>query len=150
MALFHFLERSRAVDQLKHDVRSLAASPWGGAPSSATVVCLRHSPAVKVARVLTQLFSQLPDARIERVELDARSGCSDFIGTVTVHADGLARTFEFVWDCRWKAAKEGWFDHWGEPDQMRAAREFDWQCFSTWVERIGLRDTRAPRISRSA
>jgi hypothetical protein len=150
MALFHYLERSRAADQLKRDVRALATSPWGGAPTTTTLVCVRHSPAVKVARVLTQLFAELPEARIERVELDARSGCSDFIGTVTVHADGSARVFDFVWDCRWKAAKEGWFDHWGEPDQIRAAREFDWQCFSTWVESTGIRRTPAPRISRSA
>ena len=150
MALFHYLERSRAAEQLKRAVRALAASPWGGTPSSETLVCVRHSPAVKVARVLTQLFAELPDAHIERVEVDARSGCSDFIGTVTVHADGSARVFEFVWDCRWKAAKEGWFDHWGEPDQIRAAREFDWQCFSTWVESTVIRHTPGPRITRSA
>jgi hypothetical protein len=151
MALSQYLERSRAAEQLKREVRALAALPWGGAQSGATLVCVRHSPAVKVARVLTQLFAELPDARIERIELDARSGCSDFIGTVTVHGEeGSARVFEFVWDCRWRAAEEGWFDHWGEPDQIRAAREFDWRCFSSWVECTGIRSKPTPRIARSA
>lgn len=148
MPLSEYLERSRAAEQLKRDVRALAAMPWGGVPASATVVCVRYAPAVKVVRVLTQLFSQLPDCPIEKIELDARSGCSDFSGTVTVHAEGSARVFEFVWDCRWRAAEEGWLDHWGEPDQMRAAREFGWRCFATWAERTGQPAARGPRIAQ--
>jgi hypothetical protein len=42
------------------------------------------------------------------------------------------RTFAFVWDCAWRAAQEGWVDKRGNPDQVRAAREFGWQCFSVW------------------
>jgi hypothetical protein len=150
MALFDYLERSRATDLLKEEVRALAAVHWGGAPNGAAIVCRRHAPAVKVARVLTQLFAQLPDTPIERVEVDARSGCSDFIGTITVHTGQDARVFDFVWDCRWRAAEEGWFDHWGEPDQMRAAREFGWRCFASWVESTGERKNPAPRIARTA
>lgn len=150
MPLSDFLERSRATEQLKRDVRALAAMPWGGAQSTATLVLTRHAPAVKVARVLTQLFSEMPDAPIERIELDARSGCSDFTGTLTIHCQGASRVFEFVWDCRWRAAEEGWIDHWGEPDQIRAAQEFGWRCFSTWVERTGQQIRHAPRIAQRA
>lgn len=150
MPLTDLLERSRAVEQLKHDVRALAAMPWGGAPNTATLAMTRHAPAVKVIRVLTQLFHELPDAPIERVELDARSGCSDFSGTVTAHYGGASRVFEFVWDCRWRAAEEGWVDHWGEPDQIRAAREFGWRCFATWEERTGHPLRHGPRIAQRA
>jgi hypothetical protein len=150
MALSEYLERSRAAEALKHDVRALAAMPWGGAPNTATLVMMRHAPAVKVVRVLTQLLSELPDSRIDRVEIDARSGCSDFSGTVTAHVDGTTRVFEFTWDCRWRAAEEGWVDHWGEPDQIRAAREFGWRCFAKWAERTGQSVRTGPRIALHA
>ena len=40
--------------------------------------------------------------------------------------------YEFVWDCRWRAEQEGWTDCFGFPDQIRAAREYDWRCFERW------------------
>ena len=135
MSLLPLLDRSAATDQLKLAMRTLVAQPWGNAHSGDVIVCRRGIPAVKVERVLTQLLSELPDARIERIEIDARSGCSDFGGALTVHADGAVRVFDFVWDCRWRASEEGWRDHWGEPDQIRAAREFGWRCFAIWSER---------------
>jgi hypothetical protein len=141
MSLIPLLDRSAATDQLKLAVRTLAAQPWGNAPSSDAIVCRRGMPAVKVERVLTQLFHALPAARIERIEIDARSGCSDFGGQLTVHCDDGVRVFEFVWDCRWRAAEEGWTDHWGEPDQIRAAREFGWRCFAVWAERAPVSHT---------
>ena len=147
MPLADYLARSRASEQLKHDVRALAAVHWGGIPNTATITSVRYAPAVKVVRVLTQLFSELPDCPIERIEVDARSGCSDYVGTVTVHVGDTARVFDFAWDCRWRAAEAGWVDHWGEPDQVRAAREFDWRCFATWAERTGQPARRGPRIS---
>lgn len=135
MSLLPLLDRCAASEQLKLAMRSLVAQPWGNAQSCDTLVCRRGMPAVKVERVLTQLLTELPSARITRVEIDARSGCSDFSGQLTVHTDDSARVFDFVWDCRWRAAHEGWTDHWGEPDQIRAAREFGWRCFSVWSER---------------
>jgi hypothetical protein len=150
MPLSEYLARSRAAEQLKRDVQALAAMPWGGVRNSATVACLRHAPAVKVVRVLTQLFSELPDTLIHSVEVDARSGCSDYIGTVTAHCEDSSRVFEFVWDCRWRAAEEGWTDHWGEPDQIRAAREFGWRCFERWVERTGETVRQHPRVLKRA
>lgn len=156
MSLLPLLERSGASDQLKLAIRALAAQPWGNAQSCETIVCHRGMPAVKVARVFTQLFTELPDTPIHRVELNASSGCSDFGGQLTLHTDDGIRVFDFVWDCRWRAAEEGWTDHWGEPDQIRAAREFGWLCFSVWSERtaaeLGVRPSAdAPNgISRVA
>ena len=139
MSLIPLLDRSAAADQLKLAMRTLVAQPWGNAQSCDALVCRRGMPAVKVERVLTQLLSELPDARIERIEIDARSGCSDFSGHLTIHAGNTTRVFDFVWDCRWRAAEEGWTDHWGEPDQIRAAREFGWRCFAVWSERPAVR-----------
>ena len=136
MSLTPLLDRSAATDQLKLAMRTLVAQPWGNAQSCESLVCRRGMPSVKVERVLTQLLSELPDAPITRVEIDARSGCSDFSGHLTVHIGDAVRVFDFVWDCRWRAAEEGWTDHWGEPDQMRAAREFGWRCFAVWAERM--------------
>jgi hypothetical protein len=141
MSLLPLLDRSAASEQLKLAMRALVAQPWGNAPSCESLVCRRGIPAVKVERVLTQLLHELPDVRIERIEIDARSGCSDFSGELTVFADDAVRVFDFVWDCRWRAAEEGWTDHWGEPDQIRAAREFGWRCFAVWSERAMLSHT---------
>ena len=138
MSLISLLDRSAASSQLKLAIRTLAAQPWGNAQSCDALVCRRGMPAVKVERVLTQLLTELPDARIQRIEIDARSGCSDFGGHLTVHTDDAVRVFDFVWDCRWRAAEEGWTDHWGEPDQIRAAREFGWRCFAVWTERPAM------------
>jgi hypothetical protein len=137
MPLIAELDRSPCADALKGEIRSLLAQPFGNARSGSALLCTRSMPVVKVERVLTMLLTQLRDAPIERIEIDARSGCSDFSGHVAVTVAGTTRVFEFVWDCRWRAAEEGWLDHWGEPDQIRAAREFGWRCFAKWVERAG-------------
>jgi hypothetical protein len=49
-----------------------------------------------------------------------------------VVAAGQALKFDFVWDCQWRAVQQGWTDHFGLPDQIRAAREFGWRCFQHW------------------
>ena len=49
-------------------------------------------------------------------------------------ADG-ERRWEFVWDCRWRAEREELLTPWGYPDQVRAAREWGWDCFERWEER---------------
>lgn len=129
MELLAFLEQSRATDAFKADVRAfLVHQP---APRVATV---RLAPRVKVARVLTQLLAAEPDLVVERVRVDAVSGCSDFRGTLTVEAEGEVRVFDFAWCCQWRADAEGWRDAFGFPDQIRAAREFDWRCFEAWRE----------------
>ena len=96
------------------------------------IVIDRPVPRVKVLRLLAQLVHAAPALRIERVRIDARAGCSDFRGRVVAHADGRAHGWDFVWDCRWRAEEEGLLTPWGNPDQQRAAREWDWACFERW------------------
>jgi hypothetical protein len=100
-------------------------------------------PPVKVRRVLTHMLSAERHLPIERVSLRGRAGCSDFIGTVRVQTAAETLVYEFVWDCRWRAEQEGWTDCFGLPDQIRAAREYDWRCFARWdavgVERLQSR-----------
>jgi hypothetical protein len=94
-----------------------------------------HAPRVKILRTLAQLLHAEPTLRVERVRILGASGCCDFRGTLVATADGAEHTFDFVWDCRWKANEVGYFDRWGSADQARAAREFGWRCFSVWVRR---------------
>lgn len=92
-------------------------------------------PHVKVRRLLTQLLTQEPALQIEGVVIRGYSGCSDFVGSVDVQTTSGPATFDFVWDCRWRAQSEGFVDYFGFPDQQRAAHEFDWQCFRQWERR---------------
>ncbi|MGH7719781.1 MAG: hypothetical protein ACREON_13180, partial [Gemmatimonadaceae bacterium] len=85
-------------------------------------------------RLLTHLLASEADLVIDAVRITARSGCSNFVGTIEVETPDGVRAFDFVWDCRWRAEQEGWTDCFGFPDQIRAAGEFDWQCFSVWQE----------------
>jgi hypothetical protein len=123
------IDASGATPEFKHDLLAYADHH-----RVERIQVESHSPRVKVLRVLTQLLSELPDAAIERVRIEAASGCSDFRGTLVCVADGVERTFDFVWDCAWRANEEGWVDYYGFPDQIRAAREFDWRCFARWAE----------------
>jgi hypothetical protein len=138
------LDRSLADDGFKADVREYARHH-----TVERIVVARHAPRVKVLRVLAQLLDAEPGLRVERVRLDAVSGCCDFRGTLVVAADGTETGFDFVWDCRWRAEVEGLVDRWGSPDQSRAAREFGWRCFSTW-ERHGRAEPRQPRDAARA
>jgi hypothetical protein len=136
------LARSNASQAFKHAVRAFAARQ-----AVTEIVLAHHVPRVKVLRLLTQLLHAHPEFHVERVFVDAHSGCSDFSGTVVVEGGGESRMFEFVWDCRWRAEQEGWTDCFGFPDQIRAAEEFGWQCFQRWRER---RDTPAGGLAQSA
>ena len=99
------------------------------------IVVLRAAPRIKVLRVITHLVAAHPDLAVDRVRIEGISGCADYRGTVTAEvSDAGPRMFAFVWDCGWRAAREGWMDARGNPDQVRAAREFGWQCFSLWTE----------------
>ncbi len=126
--LEHILSASTAADEFKSDVRQY----WAGLEAPRIQV-RGHAPRVKVQRLLKQVLSAESGLKIERVALQARSGCSDFIGVVHVHAGGAVHRFEFLWDCRWRAEQEGWTDWFGFPDQVRAAQEFDWRCFARWA-----------------
>ena len=95
-----------------------------------------YAPRVKVRRLLSQLLAEDSGLEIEQVEIRGMSGCSDFVGSVNVHTtSGTTHVFDFAWCCRWRAEHEGYLDYFGFPDQMRAAQEFDWQCFRQWERR---------------
>ena len=121
------LATSSAEETFKASVRSYCET---GAADHIQVE--GFAPRIKVRRVLTQVLATEPELPIERIALRARSGCSDFVGTVQVHTASETRVYEFVWDCRWRAEQEGWTDCFGFPDQIRAAREYDWRCFVRW------------------
>ena len=138
MVTDQLLARSRASDAFKRDLRQFAAGR-----RAARIETARFAPPIKVLRVITQLLHAAPDLAIDRVSIRAESGCSDFVGTAIVEADGGVREFEFVWDCRWRAVQEGWTDAFGLPDQIRAAHVFEWRCFAHWSERGAAAETSA-------
>lgn len=125
--LEQILSESRAADAFKTAVRSYCAS--GDAEH---IRVEGFAPTIKVKRLLAHMLTAEPHLPIERISLRARSGCSDFIGTVQVHTGSQTLSYEFVWDCRWRAEQQGWRDCFGFPDQIRAAREYDWRCFERW------------------
>jgi hypothetical protein len=131
------LERSRAAESFKTAVRSF--SNRGGTEA---IQVEGHAPSIKVRRLLAHILSTESHLPIERISLRAQSGCSDFVGTVKIHTDDSTHVYDFVWDCRWRAEQEGWTDYFGFPDQIRAAREYDWNCFERWtpvrVEQMSL------------
>ena len=135
------LDRSRASDAFKADVRAYLANR-----AAAAITTARHAPTVKVARVVAQLLDAEPALAIERIHIDAHSGCSDFDGTLRVGTPDGEMEYRFVWCCHWRAQQEGWVDWFGLPDQMRAAREFGWRCFKRW-ELAGARSTREPALA---
>lgn len=129
------LAASRSTPEFRADVGAYADYR-----DASRVVILRAAPRVKVLRVITQLIASRPDLVVDRVRIEGISGCSDYRGTVVAEiVDEAPRTFAFVWDCAWRAAREGWVDKRGTPDQVRAAREFGWQCFSVWND-ISVRE----------
>jgi len=121
------LARSRAHENFKADVR--AYHERGEAPR---IRVESYIPRVKVQRLLKQMLATEPDLPIDGVSVSGASGCSDFVGTVEAKTNRATHVFEFGWCCRWRAEQEGWTDYFGFPDQIRAAQEFDWQCFHTW------------------
>ena len=124
------LTRSCATERFKADVVAFAAR--ADVPS---IILSRAVPRIKVIRLINQLLHAHPEFAIERLHVDARSGCSDFVGSVVVEGAGESRRFEFAWVCRWRAEQQGWVDAFGFPDQIRAADEFGWNCFELWQER---------------
>lgn len=129
------LGNSRATDSFKLDVAAFCSGRL-----VPTVTVDGFAPRIKVQRVLMQLLSTEASLPITRVVVRGRSGCSDFTGEVAVETVTETHVFEFVWDCRWRAEKEGWTDCFGLPDQMRAAQEFGWECFQVWEPRSAVEE----------
>lgn len=121
------LSRSAATPAFAADVRAYATK------SPATRVTANSgAPPVKVLRAISQLLETRPNLAIESVEVHGESGCSDFRGSMKVRVAGAEHRFRFVWDCKWKATQLGWQDMFGDPDQMKAAREYGYQCFEVF------------------
>ena len=129
MPIQHLIATARASEEFKTDVARYA----DGLPAD-RIRTVRHAPRIKVLRLLAQLLHAEPDLEVERVDVDAWSGCSDFRGTITVTTPDAVSAFRFRWDCNWRAEQEGWFDDFQLPDQIRAAYEFGWRCFQHWEE----------------
>ena len=116
------LEQSQATESFKQAVRDLQAGR-----SNPAIQHNRAVPPVKALRAISKLLEDSPNLAFENAVIQGQSGCSDFEGTIKVN-DGEME-FAFLWDCAWRAEQEGYKDHWGSPDQIRAAREFGYQCF---------------------
>jgi hypothetical protein len=125
--LEQILASSMAAEPFK-----LAVRGYGMASSADCIKIDGFAPAVKVKRLLTHILATEAHLPIEQVTVRARSGCSDFVGTVHLETATGSHVYNFVWDCRWRAEQEGWTDYFGFPDQIRAAREYDWRCFERW------------------
>jgi hypothetical protein len=130
VTLFDLLDRSAAATPFReamlrflHDGRSSERIRFG-----------YGCPPVKVQRTLHKALVEYPALSIESIELQASSGCEYFRGTLIVRTATDERHIAFHWDCKWRAEAEGWRDWFGFPDQTRAAREFDWDCFRGWAE----------------
>jgi hypothetical protein len=126
-ALDKALSTSAATPEFKEAVVAYTE----GKTATALIQSNAGAPPVKVLRVITQLLTQYPGARIEAVQIEGASGCSDFRGTLTMRG-GPAPTIRFVWDCAWKADQLGYKTFWGEPDQQKAAAEFGFDCFEVF------------------
>ncbi|HET8653949.1 MAG TPA: hypothetical protein VFL93_00350 [Longimicrobiaceae bacterium] len=123
------LSRSRASAEFRDAVERFLRT---GAPNDRIAFDTYSSPPVKVARALTMLLVSHPELETERVAIDGVSGCEFYRGELTAHTAGGARRVSFEWNCKWKALEQGWTDHFGYPDQIRAAQEFGYDCFRVW------------------
>jgi hypothetical protein len=121
------LSRSHAADSFKTAVRHYEAGH-----SSPLIGADRWQPPVKVLRVICKLLETYPDLAIERIDLAAAAGCSDYTGVLDVQPDGLRIRFD--WNCEWKARQLGWVNFFKMPDQIRAANEMGYQCFREFRE----------------
>ncbi|MBA2684447.1 MAG: hypothetical protein H0U66_08175 [Gemmatimonadaceae bacterium] len=127
MQLTDILDQSSAMPDFKAAVLSVRERI-----RTPLVTSARPVPHVKIVRLLTHLLEAEPELAITSVRIHADSGCSDLTGIIDVSCVDGARRFAFSWDCAWRAHEMGWTDCFGFPDQMRAAREYDWRCFKSW------------------
>ncbi len=123
------LAASSATDEFRRDLNAFASRQ----PSD-RIHASPQSPRVKVLRAITQLLHAEPTLEIDRVDVRAVSGCADFVGVLTAtDTSGAQHSYDFEWNCEWKAKQLGYVDGFGFPDQIRAAQEFGWQCFERWT-----------------
>lgn len=116
---------SAATERFKQAVHDLEA----GRPQDA-ISHNRQTPPVKALRVALKVLEEHPDEPIDALRIEARSNCSALIGEAAISPGAWRVRFE--WDCAWRAETLGWRDAFGFPDQIRAAREYGYQCFRTF------------------
>jgi hypothetical protein len=116
------LETSKASESFKTAIRALEA----GKPQD-RIVGNAGAPPVKLLRVAMKLLETQPERAWDSLRIEGQSGCSNFSGKAVAQPGN--RKIEFNWDCRWRAEQEGWCDAYGDPDQIRAARTYGYQCF---------------------
>jgi len=120
------LEASAATDTFKKAVENFE----NGLDSD----CIAHSadsPKVKVLRVIMKLIDTYPQEKISKVNISGQSSCSGYAGKLSFEPAGVE--IEFDWDCYWKAEKEGMTTWYGQPDQLKAAQKFGYQCFKKFA-----------------
>lgn len=129
--LDEILETSAASEAFKAAVRQLEAGH-----KTEPIAFNAGAPPVKVLRMVMKLLEAHPEHPFESIEVQGQSGCSDFKGTAKAEPGDIA--VAFLWDCAWRARQQEWTDHWGDPDQIRAARTFGYQCFEQFevVKRV--------------
>jgi hypothetical protein len=123
------LATSRATAAFRSDLEAFIARQPAERVSAAL-----NNPRVKVLRAIAQLLHAEPQLAVDSVRVMGVSGCAEYTGTISVcDAEQVAHDFTFEWNCEWKARQLGWVDGFGFPDQIRAAQEFEWRCFSHWA-----------------
>ena len=128
------LAASRATAAFRADLAAFSSRE-----PSERISVVGPSPRVKVLRAIAQLLHAEPSLSVDRVRVQAVSGCADFVGTMTVtDAAGELHAFDFEWNCEWKARQLGYVDGFGFPDQIRAAQEFGWDCFERWTNQSAV------------
>ncbi len=126
-SLHELLQRSQASEAFKDAVRRFREGE-----KNERIRYSPGSPPVKVMRVLMKLLEERPDLPIESVTIEAVSGCSTYRGRIRVQPG--EKTFEFIWDCAWRAEQNQVKNAWGFLDQATAAQQFGYQCFRYFKE----------------
>ncbi len=85
------------------------------------------SPRIKIVRVLMKLLEEFHEEPISYVNIQASSDCSRYYGSLIFGPNNTKVKFD--WDCGWKAEQEGFRTWYGQPDQLKAAELFGYQCF---------------------
>lgn len=122
------LRSSQATEDFKKAIRSLHSGDFG--QPGGHINANTGAPPLKVLRVALKILESFPGTAIEQISVNAVSGCSNFTGEAVVEPGGTR--INFNWDCAWRALQENMRDPFGDPDQMKAAREYGYQCFETF------------------
>lgn len=123
--LDEILAASAATEDFKDAMRGLSA----GTPHTA-IEFNEASPPIKVLRFAMKLLDMNPEIEFSSLQIEGESSCAGYVGTATAQPGDM--TIEFDWDCAWKADECGWKDAFGDPNQLRAAQTFGYQCFKTF------------------